>query len=113
VKRGTITNRQLNALVTVAWAMHHFGGGLRTGKRVRRQTMLRLMALGLVEETDPLPPCDGDGFLIEGRVAKRAWRLTRSGWNAAQCFDRDGTREYYVSVERILADEADAAEVAQ
>jgi hypothetical protein len=103
MSRAEPTNKQLDVLVTVAWAMHHFGGGLTTSAQLPRRTMLRLHWLGLVRETEPCAQCDGDGFVIENRVWRKAWRLTRAGWEAARAWDRDGTEEYAASVESILA----------
>lgn len=61
--------------------MARFGWAALTGRGIRRNSMVRLSALGLVRDAGlvAVAVVDGDGFTLEPERFRQAWELTDAG----------------------------------
>ena len=78
INPAAFTRAQRDAVESLSWAMEHFGS-LHTNRQCSRKTVLSLVALGIAESIGMCQPCDGDGFIINGRKEREGFKLTEYG----------------------------------
>lgn len=73
-----LTRREYDVMDTFA---HHarLGWSTMTGRTTRLSIVRELARRGLVREVGLVPPCDGDGFIVETRQMRPGWVMTEAG----------------------------------
>ena len=68
----------IDTLESLEWAGKHFAG-LHTNGVVPRRRVMTAVRKGLAESVGFGPPCDGDGFTLDGRRDREIFALTDAG----------------------------------
>lgn len=84
------TSKQIlfDILEILEWAMKHFDG-YAPNSATEKKYVLKAVDLGYAESIGMVYQADGEGFILENRRMKEAWKLTDKGIRELKRLRRD------------------------